>query len=246
MSYEFLKYDFKCDLCNRAFSSKNALKEHKQNKNIDCSKFSYTYNLTCDVCKKPFKDSYKFKQHCLKKHNKTIKLEKQFNCNFCNKKFSSNSTLKRHCKTSCKIIKERKNKIEENTLNDFNDKYNFNKNIIYKNLRKENPELVNMIIDDIFKNISNYNIYSINNNQVGIYTKNEWVKSLKNEAYNKIIDDILDDIEENELNVFYEVMINKYNKINNNDNTDYKRIYLYTYIDDILSHLQKNNKINFI
>ena len=249
MSYDFYKYYFKCDLCDRAFSSKSALQRHKQNKNINCNNFSYTYNINCADCKKIFKDTYAFKKHCQEKHNKNINFDKQFECTFCNKKFSSNNTLKRHCKTTCKVIKQRKKNIEEYPLNDFiSDNHLLENNFITKiiNKHKDYSQLVEHTLDNIFKNSKNFNIYKLNNNnQVSIFTKNKWIKETKKNAYNKIIDSILDKIEEYDLNPFYESMVNKYNKISNLDNTQFKRVYLYSYIDNILQTLQEDNKINF-
>ena len=193
---------FQCHLCFKNFSSKWCLIRHRLNKNIKCSNFSYKYIVNCPKCTKKFKDTYALKKHYQEKHNKNINFEKKFKCTFCNKNFSSNNTLKRHCKTACKVIKQRKKNIEEFPLNDFiSDNHLLENNFITKiiNKHKDYSQLVEHTLDNIFKNSKNFNIYKLNNNnQVSIFTKNKWIKETKKNAYNKIIDSILDKIEEND------------------------------------------------
>ncbi len=233
-SYNEKKFKFKCNLCQRTFSTKQKLVMHMNNKNIDCRIVSYTKKLRCSHCNKTYTDIYKFKKHLKEKHNDTtFDLSKKLQCVFCKKRFSSNLSLKTHCKKSCKVIKKHKLNLKNNPIRNFLDFLPLNKKKLDELVRGINKNIVFDCIDLFIEDSKNHNVYMAK--QPFVYSKGKWVKLDKGKICKKIMDDIFFEIEDKDINYCNNLI--EYYSGTGKEKT-------YTYLINKLEDLTSEDKIN--
>ncbi|XP_045456730.1 zinc finger protein 287-like [Melitaea cinxia] len=80
---------FKCDLCEKIFSSRTKKQYHEKTKHLGARSIS-----NCPFCDVPFRSYYQRNQHLVKVHNS----EAQYKCNVCNKGYILKSLLMCHIK----------------------------------------------------------------------------------------------------------------------------------------------------
>lgn len=80
---------FKCDLCDKIFSSRTKKQYHEKTKHLGARSIS-----NCPFCDTPFRSYYQRNQHLVKVHNS----EAQYKCNVCNKGYILKSLLMCHIK----------------------------------------------------------------------------------------------------------------------------------------------------
>ncbi|XP_063837000.1 zinc finger protein 1 homolog [Ostrinia nubilalis] len=80
---------FKCDYCEKIFSSKPKKHYHEKTKHLGARNIS-----NCPFCNEPFRSYYQRNQHMVKVHNS----EAQYKCNICNKSYILKSLLMYHIK----------------------------------------------------------------------------------------------------------------------------------------------------
>lgn len=86
------KADLTCDVCDKEFTTKATLRNHREIHDINREK-----RYTCDFCGKAFFDNTNLKNH-LKLHSK-----KTEECHICNRKFHAKPYLKNHLKTHTNV-----------------------------------------------------------------------------------------------------------------------------------------------
>ncbi|CAH2100576.1 unnamed protein product [Euphydryas editha] len=82
---------FKCDLCEKVFSSRTKKQYHEKTKHLGARSIS-----NCPYCDVPFRSYYQRNQHFVKVHNS----EAQYKCNICNKGYILKSLLMYHIKNN--------------------------------------------------------------------------------------------------------------------------------------------------
>lgn len=82
---------FKCDHCDKVFTSKPKKHYHEKMKHLGARNIS-----NCPFCNEPFRSYYQRNQHLVKVHNS----EAQYKCNVCNKAYILKSLLMYHIKKS--------------------------------------------------------------------------------------------------------------------------------------------------
>ena len=84
----FQEKKYKCELCDRGFTSKDGLGKH-QSTHLD--------KYACPTCGRKLQDSYQLRVHVMANHQ-VGDVTRQFKCNFqgCKKEFLYQSNLKRH------------------------------------------------------------------------------------------------------------------------------------------------------
>ncbi|KAM3957587.1 uncharacterized protein ACR2FA_008289 [Aphomia sociella] len=80
---------FKCDHCEKVFSSRSKKHYHEKTKHLGARNIS-----NCPYCNEPFRSYYQRNQHLVKVHNN----EAQYKCNVCNKSYILKSLLMYHIK----------------------------------------------------------------------------------------------------------------------------------------------------
>ena len=141
-----------CSCCDRTFQCVRDLKKHKVHDHKGEKTFS------CDICNKSYKSD-----KCLKSHKKIEHAERIFDCWICDKKFYYKQVLEKHIKTHTQPKQKAKklfqnlrktqkrtrlNKESEKIENQIKEYPELAQKVIWKNLIKTNPE----IIDDMNKN----------------------------------------------------------------------------------------------
>lgn len=84
-----LEGSFKCDLCDKVFSSRMKKQYHEKTKHLGERRIS-----NCPFCGVPFRSYYQRNQHLVKVHNS----EAQYKCNVCDKSYIMKSLLMSHIK----------------------------------------------------------------------------------------------------------------------------------------------------
>ena len=77
---------FKCEICEKAYSSKKALYDHNK---IIHAENKITYS--CEICGKVLRDKYKLKYHMMVHSEK-----RNFKCSHCSTEFKGGENLRRH------------------------------------------------------------------------------------------------------------------------------------------------------
>ena len=85
------KRPFRCDKCDKEFSSVAILNRHKKSHNLSTEKFQ------CDKCERSFEEEWKLNAH--------IKSHKSYPCDQCDKTFKYQETKEKHTKITHENVK---------------------------------------------------------------------------------------------------------------------------------------------
>lgn len=113
---------FTCDVCVMTFSSKIALKKHKEKHNQETKKGAQP--IFCKYCKVPFESTAQLSQHMLLEHDerlrkrpiKEVQPELQHTCNICQKSFQTNGALTTHVGWHKRAQNEGNTKVMKNSV----------------------------------------------------------------------------------------------------------------------------------
>jgi DNA-directed RNA polymerase subunit RPC12/RpoP len=149
---------YNCNECGKEFSQKSNWIQHTQFKKYPCISKLILKKEFHDI---PIQNNQNFVQENIyninpnNDQNLENKIENKINqCEFCGKTFSNIGNANKHIKNNCKI-KKKKDEEKINQLNNMNELFDFNKQLILQNneIKKQNEELKNDLLKLSIKQI---------------------------------------------------------------------------------------------